>query len=165
MSPLFCAYFITGELRIRNILVEQNLGLARLAAHEIVKRCSEPLGDLYSEGCLGLIKAVERFNPYRKTAFSSFAMPYIRGKIQQYLRDKGRAIRLPEKIQLLEKKSKQAIALLQTELKRSPTEEEICSYLKVNPAYYRKACFAIAAYKNLASLDEINADICASDRY
>lgn len=165
MLSLFCAYFVTGELKIRNILIEQNLGLARLAAHEIAKKCSEPWGDLYAEGCLGLIKAVERFNPYKKNRFSSFAMPYIRGKIQQYLRDKGRLVRLPEKIQLLEKKSKQAIVILQTELRRSPTEEEICDYLKINPAYYRKACFAIAAYKNLASLDEISADTCSSDRY
>jgi RNA polymerase sigma-B factor len=75
--------------RLRDAIVEKHRGLCRKEAHHWKGLCSEPYEDLEQEACLGLIKAVERFDPTEGNAFSSFAMPYIRGEIQHYLRDKG----------------------------------------------------------------------------
>lgn len=77
------------SVKLRNQIVAANRGLVREEAHRWRGQCSEPFEDLVQEGYFGLIKAVERFDPSTGNAFSSFAMPYIRGAIQHYLRDKG----------------------------------------------------------------------------
>ena len=75
--------------QLRDVLVEANWGLCVKAAERAVKQCSEPFEDLMQAGSLGLIKAVERFDPSLVNAFSSFAMPFIQGAIMHYLRDHG----------------------------------------------------------------------------
>ena len=69
------AYARNPSLELRNQLVECNLGLVRQVAHRISNQCSEPYEDLEQIGYLGLIRAIERFNPQQGCAFSSFAIP------------------------------------------------------------------------------------------
>lgn len=61
-------------------------------------KCTEPYADLEQLGFMGLCRAVERFNPGARVAFSSFAVPYIRGEIQHHLRDKAGQVRLGRRI-------------------------------------------------------------------
>jgi RNA polymerase sigma factor (sigma-70 family) len=81
--------------QLRNRIIQLNVPLAKKAANRYSTKCSEPFEDLLQEGVLGLNRAVERFDLSRGVAFSSFAMPYIRGSIQHYLRDRADAIRIP----------------------------------------------------------------------
>ena len=89
------------SLKLRNKLVELNIGLVRKVAHQICRKCAEPYEDLEQIGYLGLIRAIERFDPLQGAAFSSFAIPYIRGEMLHYLRDKGSMMRIPRRWQEL----------------------------------------------------------------
>lgn len=99
MRPSDCELFVeykkSGSLRLRNELIQENQNLARKVAHKFVGQCSESYEDLEQIAVLGLIKAVERFDPGKGNAFSSFAVPFIRGSILHFLRDHGRTVSVP----------------------------------------------------------------------
>lgn len=153
MFELFLAYQATGDIKVRNTLVKLNLGLARKAAHALSRKGTEPYEDLENEAAIGLIKAVERFDPSLGNKFSSFAMPYITGKVQQYFRDKGHTIRLTQGIQSLHNKGKKAHEHLTVELSRTPTLGEVAAYLKVGEDKYTEAVGAVINTRNLVSID------------
>lgn len=77
-----------GDARARERLVEENLPLVRHLARRFRDRGRE-FEDLYQYGCLGLLKAIDRFDPAFGTAFSTYAVPVILGEIRRYLRDDG----------------------------------------------------------------------------
>lgn len=79
----------------RNSLAESNAKLVHKVVHRMSQTCREPYEDLYQLGYLGLIKAAERFDPNTGNAFSSFAIPYIQGEIQHFLRDQWQSVKLP----------------------------------------------------------------------
>lgn len=118
-------YQQTRDHRIRNRLVELNLGLVRQEAYRWVQRCPESFEELVQIGSLGLIAAIDRFELERGKAFSSFAVPYIRGEIQHYLRDRSGTVRVPRRWAELHQQIDPLRHKLQRELGRSPTEEEL----------------------------------------
>lgn len=124
--------------RLRNRLVEINLGLVRKEAHHWRHQCQESFDDLMQIGSLGLIQAIERFDITRGLAFSSFAMPYIRGEIQHYLRDKSPTMRLPRRLVALHRLVKRTIPVLRQELGRSPTEDEVRQHLEISAEDWRE---------------------------
>ena len=73
------------------------MGWLEKEAHHWVNQCAESYEDLLQVGCIGLIRAIERFDTTKGSAFSSFAMPYIRGEIQHYLRDRSYSVRIPRR--------------------------------------------------------------------
>lgn len=85
----FAAYRANPTQAIRNRLAAANVGLAEKVARRWTHQCQEPFEDLRNEGMFGLLKAVERYDPATGFNFSSFAIPFISGAIQHYLRDKG----------------------------------------------------------------------------
>jgi RNA polymerase sigma-B factor len=117
---------------LRNQLVQLNLGLVRKEAHHWINQCTESYEDLLQVGSLGLIRAIERFDMSKGHAFSSFAIPYIRGEIQHYLRDKGSPIRIPRRWQALQHQATGVIRELQTQLHRQPTDAEIARELCIS---------------------------------
>jgi len=139
---VFASYITTKDIKCRNKIVESNINLARKVAHKMKLVCNEPYEDLEQEGLLGLIKAVERFDPHTGNSFSSFAMPYISGKILQYLRDKGHLIRLSQSTQTLIVKGNQATAILTNKLGRKPTLAEIAESINCKPERYNQAMLA-----------------------
>lgn len=119
------------SIRLRNRLVELNMGLVRQVAHQIHSRSRVPYDDLEQLGSLGLIRAVERFNPQQGCAFSSFAVPYIRGEMLHYLRDQSHLVRIPRRWQTLQRQGQRLRLQLIQRLGRTPTDSEIATELGI----------------------------------
>lgn len=117
---------------VRNQLVELNFGLVRREAHHWINQCAESYEDLLQVGSIGLIRAIERFDVAKGHAFSSFAIPYIRGEIQHYLRDKSPSVRIPRRWQALQRKAITVVRELQVELGRPPGDAEIAVALEIS---------------------------------
>lgn len=117
---------------VRNQLVQLNFGLVRKEAHHWVNQCTESYEDLLQVGSLGLIRAIERFDMSKGHAFSSFAIPYIRGEIQHYLRDKGATVRIPRRWQALQHQAAAITRNLQEQLRRQPTDAEVAIALEIS---------------------------------
>lgn len=104
----------SGDLkarRLRDRIALENDKLAISIARRMLGVCSESLDDLTQLARIGLLKAIERFDPGKGAAFSSFAVPYIRGEILHYLRDHWRLLKIPrrwletlEKVERIERK-------------------------------------------------------------
>ncbi len=125
-------YQLHGSAEIRNQLVELNFGLVRKEAHHWANQCTESYEDLLQVGCIGLIRAIERFDTTKGTAFSSFAIPYIRGEIQHYLRDRGCSVRIPRRWLALRQQSVDITQNLRVKLNRQPTDHEIAVALEIS---------------------------------
>ncbi len=138
--------------QLRNQLVEMNFGLVRKEAYHWINQCQESYEDLVQVGSLGLIRAIERFEISKGNAFSSFALPYIRGEIQHYLRDKSPSVRIPRRWQALQRQAIQAIRSLQADLKRSPTDVEIAQALDIEVSEWQEVKVSLKN-RALISLD------------
>jgi RNA polymerase sigma-B factor len=137
MSMLI-AYHQQPNVRTRNKLVMMNAGLVRQVAHRISRQCIETYQDLEQIGYLGLIRAIERFNPHQGCAFSSFAVPYIRGEILHFLRDRSSVVKIPRRWQELQKEGEKMRQHLTTILNRKPTEIEIADALQISLQEWRE---------------------------
>lgn len=149
---LLSLYARNPSLGLRNKLVEHNLGLVRQVAHRISRQCSEPYEDLEQIGYLGLIRAIERFDPQQGCAFSSFAIPYIRGEMLHYLRDKGSVMRIPRRWQELHNKGKKLRKQLTVTLGRPPLDLELAEALGVSLEEWNECQLALQN-RLLVSLD------------
>jgi RNA polymerase sigma-B factor len=83
------------RLRWRDALVKANLPLVRQIAGRLAPRTGLAFDDLVQVGCLGLLRAIDAFDPRHGSRFSSFAVPFIRGAIAHELRDRGSLVRIP----------------------------------------------------------------------
>lgn len=131
-EQLFTCYGQTQDLKVRNRILELNMGLVRKEVCHWLNQCQESYDDLLQVGCLGLIRAIERYNLDKGFAFSSFAIPYIRGEIQHYLRDKGYSVRIPRRCLELKNQSNRIVRELRNKLNRQPTDQEIARELGVS---------------------------------
>jgi RNA polymerase sigma-B factor len=120
----FREYRRTHDRVLRNHLIEHNMPLARSLARRFVNR-SEPVDDLEQVATLGLLKAVERFDPDRGTPFGAFAVPTITGELRRHFRDQGWMVRVPRRVQDLHLRIGTVISELSQQLGRSPTPREI----------------------------------------
>lgn len=117
--------------RIRERLVEGYRGLVYFLARKFMNR-GEPLDDIVQVGFLGLIKAIDRFEPEMGNEFTTFATPTVTGEIKRYFRDKGWAIRFPRRLQELYQQVLRTNEDLKKELGRTPRVAEIAERLKVS---------------------------------
>jgi RNA polymerase sigma-B factor len=125
-------YQTSPTTHMRNQIVQLNIGLVRKEVHHWMQQCTESYDDLLQVGCLGLIRAIERFDMSKGHAFSSFAVPYIRGEIQHYLRDKSPSVRIPRHWLTLQRQATKEIQKLQESLNRHPSDVEVASALKIS---------------------------------
>lgn len=147
---LLVAYKQNPSVRLRNRLVQLNMGLVRKVAHRMAHQCSEPYDDLEQCGSLGLIRAIERFDPSQGFALSSFAMPYIRGEILHFLRDRANTVKIPRRWQQLSREGAEARRTLRLELGRQPSDIEIAEALDVSLDEWRAAKLASSNRKPLS---------------
>lgn len=123
---------------VRNRLVQINFGLVRKEAHHWVNQCTESYEDLLQVGSIGLIRAIERFEITKGTAFSSFALPYIRGEIQHYLRDKSCSVRIPRQWQTLQRQAVEFTHDLRLQFNRNPTDAELAKALDISESQWQE---------------------------
>ncbi|HEY9796692.1 MAG TPA: RNA polymerase sigma factor SigF [Leptolyngbyaceae cyanobacterium] len=131
-----------SSAEIRNHLVHLNFGLVRKEAHHWVNQCTESYEDLLQVGSIGLIRAIERFDTTKGTAFSSFAIPYIRGEIQHYLRDRGCSVRIPRRWLALRQQSVEITQDLREKFNRQPTDSEVAGALEISLAEWQEVKLA-----------------------
>jgi RNA polymerase sigma-B factor len=105
-------------------VIERFLPLARQLARRY-ERPDEPMDDLFQVASMGLVKAVDRFDPSRGVAFSSFAVPTILGELKRYFRDVGWAVHVPRSMQERVLEVNRAVTDLSRTLGRSPTPAEL----------------------------------------
>jgi RNA polymerase sigma-B factor len=151
LDERFVAYRRTGDRGLRDELVETHIPLARFLARRFDHR-GEPADDLLQIALLGLLKAVERFDPERGLQFSTFATPTIVGELKRHFRDKGWAVRVPRRMQELHLQLARAVASLTQEQGRSPTPAAVAQHLGVSEEDVLEAMEAGGMYR-LASLD------------
>jgi RNA polymerase sigma-B factor len=113
----------------RDELVERFLPLARKLARRY-SGAREPFEDLLQVASLGLVKAVDRFDSSRGTAFSSFAVPTILGELKRYFRDLGWAVHVPRGAQERAVKVEEAHQQMSARTGRAPTVTELAEYLE-----------------------------------
>jgi RNA polymerase sigma-B factor len=118
--------------RARECLAERYLPLARALAERYRGRGGEPFDDLLQVASLGLLKALDRFDPDLGTAFSSFAVPTILGELKRYFRDTGWSAHVPRGAQELALKVQEAEQAISPRLGRSPTADELALYMEVS---------------------------------
>jgi RNA polymerase sigma-B factor len=153
---LFGRYRASGDRAARDALVEQFLPLATRLARRY-QRGAEPLEDLVQVASVGLLKAIDRFDAARGTAFSSFAVPTIAGELKRHFRDKGWSVRVPRDVQELAVRLDRATDRLVHELGHAPTASEIADDLGVTIEQVLEAREAAAAYR-ADSLDRPGSD-------
>lgn len=140
------------DRRARDELVERMLPLARSLARRYQNK-GEPLDDLEQVACVGLIKAIDRFDLDRDVRFATFAVPTIAGEIKRHFRDRGWMMRVPRDVQELSARLTRARERLTHDLGRSPTVSELCTAVKSSEEQVLEALMAGDAYRTL-SLDE-----------
>jgi len=140
-----------GDQQARAELVKRFLPLARQLARRY-QRAGEPLDDLNQVASLGLLKAIDRFDPSRETAFSSFAVPTILGELKRHFRDKGWSVRVPRDLQELAVRLEPVGEELARELGRQATPAEIAQRTGTTLEQVLEAREAAAAYRAV-SLD------------
>ena len=138
--------------RLREILVEEHLPLVRHFARRFSNR-GEPFDDLLQVGTLGLIAAIDRFDPSRGVEFLSFAVPTITGEIKRHFRDQGWSVRVPRRLQELHLSLNAAVGELAQKNGRAPTPSELAEHLGIPRAEVLEGLAVANAYRS-SSLDE-----------
>jgi RNA polymerase sigma-B factor len=145
-DELLRRYVRTRDPRLRDQLFERWMPLARQLARRY-GRTTEPFEDLLQVASIGLLKALNGFDPDRGKAFSSYAVPTIMGEIKRYFRDRTWSVRMPRSLQELAIRVEDARDRLAGEIGRSPsvaelaaasgaTEEEVLEALQAGDAYH-----------------------------
>jgi RNA polymerase sigma-B factor len=116
---------------LRSAVVEANLPLVRHLAQRY-RHLGEPFEDLVQVGTIGLINAVDRYDPAYGASLATYAAPTIVGEIKRYFRDRVWAVRVPRRLQELHAKVGVERALLAQELGRQPTVHEVADRLGVD---------------------------------
>ena len=140
-----------GDLAAREELVERFLPLARDLALRYTY-ADEPFDDLLQVASLGLIKAIDRFDPDRGAKFTSFATPTILGELKRHFRDKGWALHVPRNLQERTLAVNRETETLSKELGRSPKPREVAQALGCSVEEVLEAQQAALSYE-AASLD------------
>ena len=145
---LFRRYKQDGDSEARDQLIVSHLNLVRFLASKFKNR-GESLDDLVQVGTIGLIKAIDRFDPERGLEFTTYATPTIMGEIKRHFRDKGWSVRVPRRLQELSAKVNQASDELTNQLQRSPSVAEIAERLGTTVDEVLEAMESSSAYSSV----------------
>ena len=142
-----------GRPTLRGKLVTGYLPVVRHIARRFAGR-GEPVDDLEQAGTVGLLNAVDRFEPDRGVDFLSYAVPTITGEIRRHFRDRTWSMRVPRRLKDLQGAINGAVGPLSQELGRAPRPSEIAARLDIPPEDVVEGLDAQQAYRS-SSLDEL----------
>jgi len=128
---LFEKFQKTRDPQVREELILAHMNLVRYLARKFANR-GEPLADLIQVGMIGLINAIDRFDPSRGIRFATYATPTILGEIRRYFRDRGWAVKVPRRLQELNLAANKAVDQLTQKLDRSPTVSELAKEMGIS---------------------------------
>ena len=164
--PLLIHYSEHRDPAALEVLVERFLPLAKELARRFVGT-GEPLDDLRQVAALGLIKAIDRYDPARDTRFASFAAPTILGELRRHVRDKGWAVHVPRELQERALAVGRETETLTSRLRRAPTPREVaeemgCAVEEVLEAQEAASSYAatsldapVAGHEDAANMAEV----------
>ncbi|WP_236653602.1 SigB/SigF/SigG family RNA polymerase sigma factor [Streptacidiphilus melanogenes] len=130
---------------VRNTLVELNMSLVRTAAQRFAHR-RESVEDVLQVGVIGLIKAINGFDPHREVEFVTYALPTITGEMKRFFRDTSWAVHVPRRLQELRLQLAKAGEALEHELGREPTRHELAARLDTTEEEVTEGLLASDAY-------------------
>jgi RNA polymerase sigma-B factor len=142
--------------RLRDRLVTEHLPVAKHIARRFGHR-GEPYDDLVQVATVGLINAVDRFDPERGSDFLSFAVPTIMGEVRKYFRDSSWSVRMPRRLKELHLAINGGSARLSQQLGRAPTPSELAEHLGLSREEVHEGLAAGNAYHS-SSLDDLLLD-------
>jgi RNA polymerase sigma-B factor len=148
-AELLRRYHEDGDVRARQALIERHVGFVRRLAQRYAHR-GETLEDLTQVGCVGLIKAIDRFDGQYKVTLATYAAPNVLGEIKRYFRDKGWAVRVPRDVQELNVKLGRVVDDLTGKLGRSPSVEELARATGASTEQVVEALDSSRAYNTLS---------------
>jgi RNA polymerase sigma-B factor len=143
---LFCRYSNRRDPADRDQLVKQYLPLARQLARRY-QRDQASFDDLFQIACVGLLKAIDRFDTERGIAFSTFAVPTIAGEIKRHFRDHSWSVRVPRDLQELALKVERTASELSLSLGRQPIVAEIADAIGLSDEDVLEALEAARAFE------------------
>ena len=138
---------------IRDKIVDHSINLVKRIAYGLARRSTDPVDDLIQVGSIGLVKAIEQFNPDAGAKFHTYATHLITGEIRHYLRDKTSMIRAPRELQELSFRISRLVQDLIHELGREPTEAEVAEVLQIDLGKISEA-YEVDRRRTLISLDQ-----------
>jgi RNA polymerase sigma-B factor len=150
-EQLLRRYHESGDLDAREELVVRLMPLARQLASRY-RHSGEPLEDLTQVACVGLLKAIDRYDPDRGTGFTRYALPTMLGELKRHFRDKGWALRVPRATQELALKVNEALGMLPAKLGRAARPRDVAEAIGVSVEDVLEAMEAATAYE-ATSLD------------
>lgn len=153
IHKLLSAYHKTHDRVLRDRIVELTITLVKRIAYGLARRSTDPIEDLIQVGSIGLVKAIEQFNPHAGAKFHTYATHLITGEIRHYLRDKTSMIRAPRELQELSFRISRLIQDLINELGREPTDSEVAEVLQL-PYNKVSEAFEVDRRRTLISLDQ-----------
>ena len=153
---LFRTLAATGRRSVRNQLVERHMGLAAHIAKRY-QRAGSRDDDIRQVAMVGLVKAVDRFDPEYGAAFSAFAGRTIEGELKRHFRDRTWVVRVPRGAKELHLQVRRATEDLSHDLGRSPSVDELAIHLRIDRDDVLRGLAASAAY-NVGTLDTGSTD-------
>lgn len=140
----------SGDRSLRNDLIREHLSLAEACARRFANR-GEPLDDLEQVAMVGLVKAVERFDPGKGIPFAGFAVPTITGELRRHFRDATWALKVPRGAKDLHVKIPAAVERMSVSLGRAPTPLELAGELGESIEHVLDGLEAGAAYRTTST--------------
>ena len=156
-AELLRRYQEDGEVAARQELIERHIEFVRRLASRYARR-GEQLDDLTQVGCVGLIKAIDRFDGGFGASLTTYAAPNILGEIKRHFRDRGWSVRVPREIQELNVKLTRVVDELTTKLGRSPSPEELAEATHTSVEQVLEALESSAAYSAISLSEGPNPD-------
>jgi RNA polymerase sigma-B factor len=152
VRALLVRWHLEGDRAARDEVAARMLPLARSLARRYANK-GEPLDDLEQVACVGLIKAIDRFDLSRDVRFATYAVPTIAGELKRHFRDRGWMMRVPREVQELSGRIGVVRERLVHDLARSPTVAELARATATDEDRVMEALAAAEAYRTL-SLDQ-----------
>lgn len=156
-ADLLQRYHEDGDIRARQVLIERYVGFVRRLAQRYARR-GEQLDDLTQVGCVGLIKAIDRYDGGHGASLTTYAAPNILGEIKRHFRDRGWSVRVPREIQELNVRLQKTIDELTTKFARSPSVDELAEASGSTTEQVLEALESSSAYSTLSLSEPTGGD-------